>query len=420
MLINKRNSISSMRLSFMICGFFVFYLGYMLRSYLFQNEQWPRLISLIGIVIIFATFWEYRKNLKGCDIHWGYICNFYLLICLLHIIIGVPLGFTKGNTTLLLFSSQFFYSFFIGYMMLLRLNLNNISVLFRWSLVYIIVSLLFNILNFNDLFLNPSTNIANMEGWDASIINRPQEPALLFLPISAFLIYYKCFELKWKIIIPIVFILSLLACMLSGRRSVSVTLVALAVLPFIIAKYKITNIMVTILFLIIIFTLILSQIDSLNSLWENMFPVLSNRLDAQTRTGIERNFYNDMIDPIDWIFGRGMNGTYYCPTVSGIVQLHRGIIETGYLNMILHGGLIMLISYVYLLCYAFIKGYYYSKNMFVKSCAVYIFLHILLLYPDGMPKLTYEYFILFIFVRICVSTHWREKSNLQIKAAMFK
>lgn len=51
-------------------------------------------------------------------------------------------------------------------------------------------------------------------------------------------------------------------------------------------------------------------------------------------------------------FGRGMDGTYRSPSVAELDTMNRRGIETGYLNIILHGGLF---CYFLILLYCFIQ-----------------------------------------------------------------
>ena len=111
---------------------------------------------------------------------------------------------------------------------------------------------------------------------------------------------------------------------------------------------------------------------------------------------------------LDWIFGRGMSGTYRCPDEGDPTRI---VIETGYLNMILHGGLVMLIPFVTLLLYSSYKGFFCSNSYFVKSCSLIVFFHLLQLFPGGHLRLTMDSLIVFVFIRICISSSWRNKTD---------
>lgn len=92
---------------------------------------------------------------------------------------------------------------------------------------------------------------------------------------------------------------------------------------------------------------------NLSNLTSGAFKTMSQRADEDTRSGVTELFFLDYMKApaTDWIFGRGMDGTYYQPTVdeeTGEKTDGRGVIETGYLNIMLKGG----ISYdVVVLCF---------------------------------------------------------------------
>ena len=70
----------------------------------------------------------------------------------------------------------------------------------------------------------------------------------------------------------------------------------------------------------------------------------------------------------DWIVGRGINGDTYCPNVQGdAITNYRNVIETGYLQTILKGGVISLGLFLLIAIPAIIHGLFYSKICFQKQ-----------------------------------------------------
>lgn len=147
---------------------------------------------------------------------------------------------------------------------------------------------------------------------------------------------------------------------------------------------------------------------------DSVFSLLLERGLDDSRTGVEVSFFKDM-DLISWIFGRGWFGTYYEP--SWLSQ--RASIETGYLALVLRGGLIYLIPYVLLLAITFYQGYYKSNNIFCKSLGMICFIQILSLYPSGWPDFNYTHFMIWLGVWICNTPYFRELSNHDIKKNLF-
>ena len=136
-------------------------------------------------------------------------------------------------------------------------------------------------------------------------------------------------------------------------------------------------------------------------------------MNEDTRTGVETMFLKSFEGKtLDWLVGRGINGTYYCPIFK---EVNRGIIETGYLYIILKGGIVNLALYVYFLLYSAYLGFFRSKNMLTKAMAFYLLVHFILLKPWGIPSFSIEYVVVWIFVLFCQSETWRMKSDTVIK-----
>ncbi len=139
-----------------------------------------------------------------------------------------------------------------------------------------------------------------------------------------------------------------------------------------------------------------------------IFSFIAERVREDTRTGVELYFYSDM-KPIDWIKGRGVNGQYYCPNVDeDAVSNYRSVIETGYLQIILKGGLISLILLLLITIPAIFKGIFYSKNMLSKAAGIWIFLALISLYPATVDTFSMRYFLVWTSIGICYSKKIRD------------
>lgn len=117
-----------------------------------------------------------------------------------------------------------------------------------------------------------------------------------------------------------------------------------------------------------------------------------------TRSYVELFFLNDFGDNyMDWIFGRGINGAYYCPLFTPV---QRQVIETGFLFMILKGGLVYLLLYILLFAHAIWRGFR-SGNVVLKIMAIELSIRLLTLYPFGLPTFSYTDFFCWIFILYC-------------------
>lgn len=407
---------STIHFNILLLGLYLFYIGNMLYDYIYIGSKWSRVLSIVGLFAFWGGFIKIGRSINGCDKKIKVVYYVLLTVCLCHLIIGLP--FYEESISFLLCNPQYMWLFFIPLAFLIPVKFQYVSQLIQWSWLYVLTSLAFSLYYFNDFFYNAEELMASMIGWEAYVVNRPQEPALLLYPITAFAIMFPNFQKKRQIAIVLATVLAVGAGMMAGRRSATAILVALLFVPIFI-KYFQFNKKIIVVGTILLLVMINVSYDKIEYAFEETFPVLANRFDKDSRSGVEEDFYKDMDNVTDWVFGRGMNGTYKCTTVASIDRLYRILIETGYLNIILHGGLLMLIPYLILLFYASYKGFFYSNNIFLKGCAIYIFIHILMLYPEGTPKLTLDYFILFLFIRICVSKEWRNYSTEEIEKKCF-
>lgn len=174
--------------------------------------------------------------------------------------------------------------------------------------------------------------------------------------------------------------------------------------------------------LIIFLSVILVAVGSVsmsNIKLPSMFNFLLDRGDEDTRTGVEVYMYNDM-STNDWIIGKGIKGSYYCPVVDNVNDAegsgYRDNIETGYLQIILKGGIISLALLLLMFIPAVYKGFFKSKNVLSKSAAMWIFLWIVYLIPAGGIVFNMNYLLVWISVGICYSEKIGNMSDSTIKS----
>jgi len=149
-----------------------------------------------------------------------------------------------------------------------------------------------------------------------------------------------------------------------------------------------------------------------------MFNYLIDRADSDTRTGVEVYMYADM-SPVDWVIGKGIKGQYYCPVVDNVNdasgQGYRETIETGYLQIILKGGIVSLALLLLMFLPAVYKGFFKSQNILSKAAAMWVFLWIVYLYPAGGIVFNFNYVLVWVATGICYSERIRNMSDNTIK-----
>ena len=147
-----------------------------------------------------------------------------------------------------------------------------------------------------------------------------------------------------------------------------------------------------------------------------MFSFLVDRGEEDTRSGVEVYMYADM-SSTDWVIGKGIKGEYYCPIVDNVNDASgfRGYIETGYLQMILKGGIMSIALLLLILIPAIFKGLFKSKNILSKAAAIWITLWIIYEYPVIGVGFTMHYLLVWISVGICYSKKIRNMADSTIK-----
>ena len=153
----------------------------------------------------------------------------------------------------------------------------------------------------------------------------------------------------------------------------------------------------------------------------NIFTFLMARKDEDTRSNVEEAFYADMTTT-EWIIGKGINGEYYCPGVENVMNntSYRNIIETGYLQIILKGGIISLALLLLILIPAIYKGLFNSNNILSKGAALWIFLWTIYLYPTIGIGFCMYHLLVWISVGICYSGKIRAMADSDIKEILLK
>lgn len=238
----------------------------------------------------------------------------------------------------------------------------------------------------------------------------------LALPIGFLLLTYIYHTNKKNIFAFIVMIIGLYFLIYRARRgSIFMFLSTFSfagMIYLIYTKRKILIIFMSI-FLVIMGSFFISDIKT-----PAMFNFLLDRGDEDTRTGVELDMYADMTSK-DWIIGKGINGKYISFSSDNVNDLtglgYRNVIETGYLQIILKGGIISLGLLLLILIPAVYKGLFNSNNVLSKAAAIWILLWISYLYPTIRIGFSLHVLLVWISVGICYSKKIRNMSDSTIK-----
>jgi len=143
-----------------------------------------------------------------------------------------------------------------------------------------------------------------------------------------------------------------------------------------------------------------------------MFNFLLDRGQEDTRSGVEEYLYADMTST-DWVIGKGFKGKYFCPIIDNVNDPsgYREEIETGYLQIILKGGMIHIALLLVILVPAIYMGIFKSKNVLSKASATWILLWMVYQYPTVGFGFMVQYIMVWISVGICYSPTLRNSRD---------
>lgn len=231
--------------------------------------------------------------------------------------------------------------------------------------------------------------------------------------ISAFLLGLSSYlSKKQRTINIIIWAIYFILMMLNARRNASFTLLLYAFIAFIftsLISLKRNSIKTVIIYLFSILTLLVIFLN-FETLSSGIFNNMSNRVGENTRSGVEKFFFADFSNsPIsDWIFGRGMDGSYFQPVTNnetGQITYNRNVIETGYLYMILKGGVLYVIIVVLIMIKA-LKNGFFKKSMTLKYIATILFTYFVDLYTTNPVCIFSVRSIIFWFcISMCIQSN---------------
>lgn len=385
----------------------IFTLSYAIGGNVHINLKIAQLFQFIGLTLflLFAILLiefrlksSYLTFLLILFIGW----SFYVIIR------GIHLDYTSVKY-LLLDADYGAMFYFVPLILLLPQDFTYFKKLFSVIIILGIFYLIYDILFIREL-LDRSTDTQDV----VEILVRN-----LGMPCGFILLTYKYHTDKKKLLALIVMILSLLFSIYKGRRGLSTTLLCILIPAYFqylfSTKSKVLTVYASILFMISA----LMYASSIYRIGNNkLFGFIAQRGTEDTRTPVEDYFYSDMKEK-DWIIGRGVNGEYFCPDVVPDQETnYRSLIETGYLQIILKGGLVRLILLLLIALPAVILGLFFSRNILSKAAAFWIIMALISLYPATVESFNLQYFLVWISIGICYSKKMRKLPDSTFMEAM--
>lgn len=324
---------------------------------------------------------------------------------------GLNLTRTFGEDTYIL-------NFFLPFLLFYDVNQFKLKDFTKYALIFASFSLIIIALNYQLLIMaNSSYYITSFMDNHDGMASFAQLPVMWAIPSAIIFTNPTLCSKKAVVLSIITFVLAISFSMTFGRRGVSLYgLLFLLFGYFIFLKnkeYSITKkVFTTFLLLILAISVIPFVLGHFSYFFERGLE--------DSRSAVNEAFYEDMSIG-DYIFGRGLNGTYYDPlNIFEEINYQRPGHETGFLNIILHSGLLLLIPYLYICIKSVWLGLFHSKNTWLKSLAVYILLNTIMLFVGSYPSFNLRFFILWVGILFCNSYKYRLMNNDEIKYNLLK
>lgn len=203
----------------------------------------------------------------------------------------------------------------------------------------------------------------------------------VYLPFISIMLlgFPEYFKKKEKIICLLIGLIYLVLMLLNARRNIVLSITLYFCIIYYVQKIKYNKNYILNIILMISFSSVILLFGT--TLMDDVFNRFSDRLDEDTRGGVEELFFLDYTEaPVeDWLFGRGIDGGYAQTVIdeeTGEESDVRKGIETGYLNMLMHGG-ILYIVFVYGLM--FLALYRASKQNEQKDTFIFLVFFVFLI-----------------------------------------
>ena len=131
------------------------------------------------------------------------------------------------------------------------------------------------------------------------------------------------------------------------------------------SKYKFLKFLIVVAIISVLYSIFMYFSDSI-------FSLLFERIFDDTRSSVDNELISYLSNENAWLFGKGIEGAYSHGDFDHLRYEH----ETGYLYLILKGGMINLFFYVSLLLHSSYLGFFKTNNRLIKGLALYVFFHV--------------------------------------------
>ncbi len=135
----------------------------------------------------------------------------------------------------------------------------------------------------------------------------------------------------------------------------------------------------------------------------------------ESRGLVFQDFFADFSSLQDWSFGRGLLGTI---SRSIIGNESAGFIENGFLNILLKGGFLYAIPFIFILLRASYLGIFRSRNELTKALGFIILVHIIMMTYFNLPDFSPKFILTWIAASACFNPSLRSSTDEEFYQAV--
>lgn len=385
-------------------GFIIYTSAYVIKINPQVSLKIPELIQLIGS-LCFISAGVYLLQFRIKNKYLKVLFSIYYISLITVIFRGIHLNYDSVKT-MLIDANYGIVIYLAPLIILFPPKIIFYKKLFDVIVILGIIFLLFSVVFIREL-LNRSEDTQEVIEYFAKFLS---------VPCGFILLTYKYHSKTRKLLSLSVMLLTLLFAIYKARRGLSLICASSLIGAYFLYLFNTRKTILVIYFSVLLAILGIYKMSTIYNIHNNgLLSFIAKRGEEDTRTPVELYYYSDMKQN-DWIFGRGINGQYYCPDI-GENQLtdYRSYIETGYLQIILKGGIINLSLYLLILIPALFLGLFNSKNLLTKASAIWILISLISLYPSTVNTFSLNFLLVWISVSICCSKKIRMFSDYELK-----
>lgn len=268
---------------------------------------------------------------------------------------------------------------------------------YKYAWISIILSFIFIILNYKFIFILEKSSVS---------IGIAVLPLMFTIPIFAFFNHAILENKLYKLILIFSVIFCFYTSIISGKRT-NLYICIFYLISYIWIFLHSTKHKVIIKFILITTTLVASFYIYQSSTFEYM----GSRLNIENRDTLI-NDYQKTMTPINWIFGKGANGSYSTFNEEEGRMTNRTFIENAFLNIILKGGILLLLPYIILIIYCIVK--LYKSNKFNETSGTFYMIYLtgnIISLMSLMPQVSLIHTILWSIIGSTLTSNSRHIKN---------